>query len=187
MRLSFMGLPGAGKTTLAKRLSNIFNTMYISSGDLARAHGFAGSKEEAAGELAQNEEEIRRLIRITIGSSDMYLLDGFPRTIDQVKELDIEFDYAILLKTLPDECTARLLARGRADDTLVTIEKRIRTYNKITAPLIDYWASEQKLISIDGNRPVSDVVGEAIIKLSHNGMKEATSYINKVLGSYGNR
>src|SRR5512135_2362929 len=97
MRISIIGQPGAGKTTLATILSGIFNVMTISSGDLAREHGFAGSAAEKTGKLDPDENKIRRLVKEAIGDSDQYILDGFPRTINQIEDLNLPLEAIVYL------------------------------------------------------------------------------------------
>jgi len=189
MRISLIGQPGAGKTTLAQLLSGIFNIMVISSGDLARAHGFSGSKEEKSGQLDPDEDKIRKLVKDAIGTSDQYILDGFPRTIDQVENLDVPIDYALYLGLGPDGTQVgmdRLIARGRPDDTLDIIAKRVLTYQTLTFPLVNYFMEKEKLIYISAFGSIAQTLRQAIIQLASRGMVEASMYIDGLIKEFEN-
>ena len=182
-----MGTPGAGKTTLAQILSGIFNVMVISSGDLARASGFAGSEAESSGKLDPDEDKIRRLVKEAIGTSDQYILDGFPRTIEQIKDVDIVLDMSLYL-SLGEEGThigvERLLARGRPDDTLEIIGARIAIYYTYTHPLVDYFMEQEKLIYINAHGTISETLRQAVVGLAARGIIEASIYIDNLLREF---
>jgi len=181
MRVSLIGLPGSGKTTLGKLMADVLNIMYVSSGDLARAHGFSGSKEEATGQLAKNEGIIRKLIMSVLEDSDAYILDGFPRTIEQVKEVDIKFD-AILYLGTPDRIAyGRLIERGRDDDVPEIIDSRFKLYREITHPLVWHWEQERILIKLNASKSPHELLGEAVNKLGKAKILIPNKYINTIL------
>jgi len=188
MRIALIGLPGSGKTTLAHTLSGIFNCMNISSGALARAHGFAGSNAEKLGQLDPDEDKIRKLVKEAVGTSDHYILDGFPRTIDQIKDVDIPIDYVLYLR-LDNEYIAikRLLDRGRPDDLPEIIQKRIDIYYDNTHPLVYHFEKEKKLLNIDANNSMSYTLAQSITKMANKGVLDAHIYISKLLKTYNGK
>jgi adenylate kinase len=186
MRISLIGLPGAGKTTLANILSGMFNQMIISSGDLARSHGFAGSKEEKSGQLDPDENKIRKLVKEAIGDSDQYILDGFPRTIEQIRDMDILLDVVLYLN-LGDHThigVERLLARGRPDDLMETIAARVATYQVYTHPLVAYFLDQEKLIYINATGTIAETLRQAVVQLAARNTIEASKYIDTLLKEF---
>lgn len=187
MKIAIVGVCGAGKTTLASLLSGIFNVISISSGDLARNSGFAGSEAENSGKLDPDEGKIRKLVKNAIGTSDQYILDGFPRTIEQIKDVDIGID-AVLYLSLGEKGThigvERLLARGRPDDILDIIGARIATYYTYTHPLVDYFTEQEKLIYINATGTISNTLRQAVVGLALRGIIEASTYIDGLLKEF---
>lgn len=188
MRISIMGLPGSGKTTLAQILSGMFNVMVISSGDLARAHGFTGSEAESMGQLDPDEAKIRRLVKEAIGNSDQYILDGFPRTIEQIENLQLPLD-AVVYLSLPKPYgptlgAGRLIRRGRPDDTPTTIESRIITYFTHTHPLVDYFLDKELLVYINATGTIAETLRQAVVALAARGIIECSQYIDKLLKEF---
>lgn len=181
MKISLIGLPGSGKTTLSTIIGGMFHTMHISSGELARAHGFAGSKEEKTGQLAPDENKIRELVKHALEGANTYILDGFPRMIDQIEAVKIPLDAVLYLKVDPAVGAERLLARGRPDDNLETIGARIAIYWRYTHPLVEYFEKKKLLIRIDANGNIGDTLGQAVVRLGKKGIIEAGNYIHDLL------
>ncbi|MCH7687515.1 MAG: nucleoside monophosphate kinase, partial [Planctomycetes bacterium] len=119
MKISIIGPPGSGKTTQAQMLSTTSNTMHISSGDLVRRHlvDEHTTTELAKGNLAPNEEAVRNLVRNAIAHTESYVLDGFPRMIDQIEDVRVPLDVVVYLDITRFAVIKRLLDRGRPDDT----------------------------------------------------------------------
>lgn len=188
MKISLIGLPGSGKSTLAQLLSNILDVMYISSGSLARAHGFAGSEEEKAGKLDPNENKIRALVKEAIGDSTKYILDGFPRTLDQIEKVGIPFDVVLYLNMAAhvEVAIQRLIKRGRPDDNIDTILRRMQTYYENTAPLADYFDDKGILINIDATGTISNTIRQAIVKLANKNILEASEYVQNLMKNIKN-
>lgn len=185
MKISLIGMPGVGKTTLATTLGGIFKIMHISSGELARAHGFANSDAEKTGQLDPDENKIRNLVKTAIGDSNTYILDGFPRTVDQIDGLNIGLDAVLYLKVGDFNIAInRLLARARPDDTREIINKRIETYFKHTFPLVEYFDNARLLIPIDASGSMGETLGHAITVLQKKGIPEVETYVNKVIKQY---
>jgi adenylate kinase len=177
MRLILMGPPGAGKGTQAKFVADHFGIPAISTGDIFRANvsqgtplGVEAKKYMDAGEYVP-DEVTNQMVRNRIAEADAapgFLLDGYPRTLAQVEELDAmivdtghQLDAVVVIKADSDELVQRLLARaqieGRADDTEEVIRRRQEIYLEETAPLIDVYARRNLVHEIDGMGAVEDV------------------------------
>jgi adenylate kinase len=172
-----MGPPGAGKGTQAKVVSQKFGIPAISTGDIFRmnvasktALGVEAQRYMDAGEYVP-DEVTNAMVRDRIGLDDArpgFLLDGYPRTLAQVKELDTMLDdYGVALDSVVsltvdrDELVGRLLQRaqveGRADDTEEVIRRRQEVYEEQTAPLISVYRDRGMLLEIDGMGEVEKV------------------------------
>jgi len=94
------------------------------------------------------------LIRNRVEKDDCnngFILDGYPRTLEQVKAVeDLNFDKAIYINAPKEEVIQRLLKRGRVDDTEELINKRLELYSKQTEPLLEYFKGKGILIEIEG-------------------------------------
>jgi len=177
MRLIIMGPPGAGKGTQAKFIAEHFGIPAISTGDIFRANVSQGTPlgVEAASYMDKGEyvpDSVTNLmVRNRIDEPDAakgFLLDGYPRTLAQVEELDgmIKFtghalDAVVVLTVDKDEIVQRLLQRaqleGRADDTADVIRRRQEVYLEETAPLIEVYKGRGLVHEIDGLGEVSEV------------------------------
>ncbi|WP_082285467.1 adenylate kinase [Leptospira noguchii] len=173
----FMGPPGAGKGTQAKILCERLSIPQISTGDILRdavknqtAMGMEAKRYMDAGDLVPDSVVIG-IIKDRIREADCkngFLLDGFPRTVEQAEALDIllknegkSIDKAINLQVPDTELLKRLLSRaeieGRADDNEVTIKNRLDNYNKKTLPLLDFYAARKKLSQVNGVGSLEEV------------------------------
>jgi adenylate kinase len=191
-RLLLIGTPGAGKGTQALRLSQTFDIPAISTGDIFR-HNVKNETE--LGKLAKaymdrgeyvpdsltNELVRDRLLQTD--AADGFLLDGYPRTADQVAELDDilaeksqHLDAVVMLSADVDEVVRRLLNRaieqGRADDTEEVIRHRLEVYEEQTAPLISVYAARDLVITVDGLGEVSDVTDRIVDALKKRGISK---------------
>lgn len=179
-RLIFLGPPGAGKGTQAKVLSENCNVPHISTGDILRSAVKAktelGQKAESymsAGELVP-DNLILDLVRERLSQEDTangWLLDGFPRTVEQAEflnklltEIEQSCEFVINLEVPDDVLVARMLERGRADDKEEVIRTRLDVYRQETEPLIAFYRGRQQLRSVNGNQ-LMDQVSEALQKI----------------------
>ena len=177
MRLILMGPPGAGKGTQARFVAEHYDVPAISTGDIFRHNVAAGTELglEAqrymdAGDYVPDEvtnKMVRNRIAAAAASAG-FLLDGYPRTLAQVEELDsmIEatghtLDAVVVLTVDPDEIVERLLQRaqveGRADDTEEVIRRRQEVYVEQTEPLIGVYRERGILVEVDGMGEVREV------------------------------
>ncbi|NYI46142.1 adenylate kinase [Nocardioides aromaticivorans] len=177
MRLLIMGPPGAGKGTQATAVADHFSIPAISTGDIFRANvsggtplGVEAKKYMDAGEYVP-DEVTNNMVRSRIAEPDAesgFLLDGYPRTLAQVTELDGMIEEtghkldAVLVLTVDQEAVVgRLLKRaeieGRADDTEDVIRRRLEVYAAETEPLISVYAERGLVVSVDGMGEIDDV------------------------------
>ena len=192
-RFLLIGPPGAGKGTQATLLAQAYGIPAISTGDIFRANVKA---ETELGVLAKGfmdrgeyvpDSLTNDLVRDRLSHQDAqpgFLLDGYPRTRDQVLELDDilgsdgkVLDAVILLKADPDELVRRLLNRaqeqGRADDTEEVIRHRQSVYLEQTAPLIEIYSARGIVIEIDGLGQVGEVTERILNSLTSLGLSPA--------------
>ena len=182
MRMLLIGAPGAGKGTQAKLIAERFHIAHISSGDLLRTHvqenttiGRAAREFLAKGDLVPDAIVMDMLRKPVVAASEAggYVLDGFPRTVEQAKaayetaqELGVAVEVAIYLEVPTQELTRRLLARGRGkDDTPEVIEHRLEVFEAMTRPMLDYYAEREELITVNGARPVHEVFWSITVQL----------------------
>lgn len=183
-RLIFLGPPGAGKGTQAQLLCKSCDVPHISTGDILRAAVKAktelGQKAEgfmSAGELVP-DDLILGLIRERLSQADTangWLLDGFPRNVEQAKflnelleEIGQSCEYVINLEVPDEMLVARLLDRGRSDDKEDVIRNRLVVYREQTEPLIELYTGRGQLVSVDGNQKMEQV-SAALQKIVTNG------------------
>jgi adenylate kinase len=179
MRLILLGPPGAGKGTQAQRLVEKHGIVQLSTGDMLRAAAAAGTPVGKRaktimdrGDLVPDDVMIE-IIAERIDRPDTargFILDGFPRTVDQAQALDrlledrgLRLDRIIEIVVDHDILRDRILGRAketggsRADDTAETVSKRLAVYREQTAPVADHYRKRGVLKQIDGMGSVSEV------------------------------
>jgi adenylate kinase len=192
-RLLIVGPPGAGKGTQAARIAERFGIPTISTGDIFRKN------------IAE-QTELGRQVKAIVDSGDYvpdsltnalvtdrleqadahggFLLDGYPRTTDQVAYLtDLlashghRLDAVIRLVADQDEVVRRLRQRaveqGRADDTEEAIRHRQEVYQRETAPLLDLFGEQGLLVEVDGLGPIDEVTARLFEALGARGIATA--------------
>ncbi|NLZ57340.1 MAG: adenylate kinase [Corynebacterium sp.] len=171
MRLVLLGPPGAGKGTQAVILSEKLGIPHISTGDLFRANigegtplGIEAKQYIDAGKLVPTDVTAR-MVASRLAESDAaegFLLDGFPRTVEQadilanlLDEAGQKLDGVVNYQVSEDVVVERMLSRGRADDNEETIRTRLGVYRDETAPLINHYGD--KIINIEAEGTVEDI------------------------------
>lgn len=183
-RLIFLGPPGAGKGTQAQILSKGCQVPHISTGDILRAAvkaktelGQQADGYMSAGELVPDELMLG-LIRERLSQEDTangWLLDGFPRNVEQaefldrlLEEIEQTCEFVINLEVPDEELVVRMLERGRKDDEEAVIRNRLEVYREQTEPLINFYQGRQLLRSVNGNQDLDTVTQalQSIVKQS---------------------
>ena len=189
-RFLIVGPPGAGKGTQSARISETFGIPTISTGDIFRsniAQGTAlGTQVKAivdAGDYVP-DSLTNALIEDRLQAADAadgFLLDGYPRTPDQVRHLDAllaanghGLDAVIRLVADQDEIVRRLrkraLEEGRADDSEDAIRHRQEVYRRETEPLVAMYRERGVLIEVDGLGEIDDVTERIFSALAERGI-----------------
>ncbi len=166
MRLVLIGPPGAGKGTQSQRLIDALRITHLSTGDLLRQAGQAGSplweKVRVFMETGMLvPDAIITQIVIDCLQEPQFeagvLLDGFPRTISQAESLDqflisrgTPLDVAVEIRVDEFLLLQRLVGRKRVDDKLDVFRHRLVSYREQTEPLLEYYQRQGLLQSIDG-------------------------------------
>ncbi len=190
IRLLLIGPPGAGKGTQAAQLSEALGVPAISTGDIFR-HNVKnetplGLKAKAFMDAGDNVPDslTNDLINDRLEQDDCaggFLLDGYPRTTDQVRHLDgfladhgTSLDVVVQLVADADVVVERLrkraLEQGRSDDDESVVRHRLEVYEEQTAPLIDVYGSRGLVVAIDGIGEISEVSGRIMEKLAERGI-----------------
>lgn len=182
MRVLFMGPPGAGKGTQAALLAARLGIPHISTGDIFRANVAQGTE---LGQQAQAFMDAGEYVPDTITNAMVrdrlthedcrpgFLLDGYPRTLEQVAELDAmlrsaqqKLNVVVELTVDVDEVVKRLVKRaqeqGRSDDTEDVMRRRLEVYAEQTAPLIETYSERGILVRVDGMGSVDEVTERLI-------------------------
>jgi len=185
-RLLLIGPPGAGKGTQAALLSQAFGIPAISTGDIFRENvknqTELGLKAKAFMDQGNNVPDslTNDLITDRLAQDDCvggFLLDGYPRTTDQVRHLDVflaehdtAMDAVVQLVADPNVVVARLqkraLEQGRTDDDEAVVRHRLEVYAEQTAPLIDLYGDRGLLVAIDGIGEISEVTARILSGLA---------------------
>ncbi|MEY3855599.1 MAG: hypothetical protein RJA45_69 [Actinomycetota bacterium] len=189
-RLLLIGPPGAGKGTQAVKLADAFSIPAISTGDIFRENvkneTELGTQAKAFMDRGEYVPDslTNALVRDRLDWDDAangFLLDGYPRTADQVLELDDilgdkgeSLNAVVLITADSDEVVRRLLGRaqeqGRADDTEDVIRRRLEVYAEQTAPLIETYSKRNLVVEVDGLGAVEEVTKRILDALAARGI-----------------
>ena len=186
MKLILLGPPGAGKGTQSQIISAKRGIPQLSTGDMLRAAVKAGSpiglkaKEIMASGGLVSDAVVVGIIAERITEPDCangFILDGFPRTLQQAAALDkllinkdLKLDHVIELKVDDSILVNRIETRARetvaaggmvrADDNAEALRTRLMAYYRETAPLTGYYFAHELLKTVDGMAPIAEVTGQ---------------------------
>jgi adenylate kinase len=187
LNIVLFGPPGAGKGTQSKLLIDKYNLVHLSTGDILRGEIAEGtSLGLQAKEIMDRGDLVPDQVVIGMIQSKLeqnkkangFIFDGFPRTSAQAQELDkllsqkgSSISAMLSLEVEPKELIQRLLERGkesgRADDqNKEIISNRINEYNNKTAPLKDYYLTQNKLVQIQGLGTVEEINHKICVEIN---------------------
>lgn len=180
MKIILLGIQGAGKSTQGNLLSKKLDIPYLSTGHIFR-------------ELSKERTKLGRYIKEVMNAGYLipdsktlaivsdylkrpeykkgYILDGFPRTLTQVKSFKNGIDKVVYLKVSDKEALWRLSYRNgkgeesREDDTILAIRKRIELFHKLTEPVLDYYRKKGILLEVDGEQSIEEIHKEILRKI----------------------
>ena len=189
-RLLIVGPPGAGKGTQAARLAETFGIPAIATGDIFRLNiknetplGLQVKSIVDGGDYVP-DTLTNELVRNRLHEEDAldgFLLDGYPRTTDQVTYLEQmlagrgqSVDAVIQLVADREEVVSRLRKRaieqGRVDDSEEAIRHRQDVFERETAPLLSIYADKGLLVQVDGLGPLDDITARIMAGLAARGI-----------------
>ncbi|MEI0478853.1 adenylate kinase [Brachyspira pulli] len=168
LNIIFIGAPGVGKGTQSALIEKDYSIVHIATGDMLRENianatelGKTAKTYMDKGELVPDSLVINMLKeRITKDDcKNGFMLDGFPRTIEQAKELSnildsLNYKISSIVYIYADEeiIIERLLKRGRADDNEETIKNRLKVFESQSKPVLDYYEGKLKIIKVKSGR-----------------------------------
>jgi len=175
-----LGGPGAGKGTQCTLLSKEYGFIHLSAGDLLREERKSGT---STGDLIEDYIRNGKIVpsEITVGllnnamvkngwEKSKFLIDGFPRNqenVDGWNEVvgDKAYFHSLLYfdcseETMEKRLLSRAVSSGRVDDNIESIKKRFLTYVNETKPVIDYFASINKVFKIDAAKSVEEIYSD---------------------------
>lgn len=177
MKIILIGIQGAGKSTQGNLLSKALKVPYLSTGHIFR-------------EMAKEKTPLGRYIKEIMNAGYLipddktveiveeylkrpeykngYILDGFPRTLEQVKKFENGVDKVVYLKVSDKEALWRLSYRNgdsREDETLAAIRKRIELFHQLTEPVLGYYREKKSLVEVDGERPIEEIYKKILEKI----------------------
>lgn len=178
MKLMITGPQGSGKTTQVNLIAERLDLCRVKVGELLRELAEENSElgqrvknDINSGRLTDNkivaqilEEELKKP-----KCANGFIVDGYPRSIEQLKEFDPQYDLVIYLELSLAEAEKRLLARGRADDTPELIKRRFEWFEQQTQQVVDYYHAQGNLLRVDGDQSEQKVSQDILAALEAYG------------------
>lgn len=185
MYLIILGPPGAGKGTQSILIAQKLGLKHLSTGEILRQAvtegtelGLKAKEIMEAGNLVSDDIMVG-IVKDALAMDDAkkgFILDGFPRTLEQAKQLDNVLDelgysdVKVINITLDDdELVKRMLGRGRKDDTAETIQNRLNVYKGQTAPVREHYLAKTAVLDTYGIGSVEEINEKILSSLGKKG------------------
>ncbi|CAN1842687.1 Probable UMP-CMP kinase 2 [Linum perenne] len=170
-----LGGPGSGKGTQCERIAETFGFTHLSAGDLLRKEILTNSKERATilniikdGKIVPSEVTVKLILKEMESShSNKFLIDGFPRTEENriafERIIGLEPNAVLFFDCPEEEMVKRVLNRneGRVDDNIDTFKNRLKVFEAMSLPVIDYYSKKGKLHKINAVGDVNEIFEQA--------------------------
>ena len=169
MKIILIGIQGSGKSTQGNLLSQNLGIPYLSTGHIFREMAKEKTplgrkvKEIMTAGLLQPDGLTVQVVESYLKRPEYekgYIMDGFPRTVEQVEKFKNGVDRVICLDISDKEALRRLAYQNdgtRPDDSVTAIEKRIELFHSVTQPVIDYYKRKGMLVEIDGEQSIEEI------------------------------
>jgi adenylate kinase len=175
MKIILVGIQGSGKSTQGTLLSQNLGIPYLSTGHIFREMAKEVTplgrqvKEIMTAGLLQPDDLTVQVVETYLKKPEYangYIMDGFPRTLEQVEKFQNGVDKVICLNISDKEALVRLAYQNdgtRPDDSVAAIEKRIELFHQVTQPVIDYYKHKDMLVEVNGEQTI-EVIHEQILR-----------------------
>jgi len=168
-KIIFIGKPGSGKGTQAEQLSKEIGVEHISISDIVRMvlHTETHPLREQVIQYVEStkwkplpDDLAIKLTHLALEGKDSWILDGFPRNINQAIEIDIEPDNVFYLNISNEESLHRLTLRKREDDVSINVNERLLAEKERLPELVDYYRNKGLLYEVNGCQSVTEIFNE---------------------------
>tara|TARA_B100000900_G_C20573580_1_gene714360 strand:+ start:254 stop:1027 length:774 start_codon:yes stop_codon:yes gene_type:complete len=188
-KIILLGLPASGKGTVGHKISQEYKISHLSSGKILRKEAELDTKRGKEikelmmdGKLVPNEylvDTMRDIVKRKCERRNGFILDGYPRNLEQAKVLDeifkenkCEITDVLLINISYKTAKDRALARKREDDNLMTINNRIRSYDENVKPILEHYKKQGLLRIVDGNNDEDRVYRDALTLMKKAKLKK---------------
>ncbi|WZY69542.1 probable UMP-CMP kinase 2 [Brassica rapa] len=171
-----LGGPGSGKGTQCEKIVETFGLTHLSAGDLLRREIAMHTKNGDMilnlikdGKIVPSEVTVKLLQKeLESSNSSKFLIDGFPRTEENrvafERIVGADPDVVLFFDCPEEEMVTRVLNRnqGRVDDNITTMKKRLKIFEALNRPVIDYYKNKGKLYTINAVGTVDDIFKQVL-------------------------
>ena len=195
-KIILVGPPASGKGEVSKRLTNKYKISHLSIGKILRTEASKDTKRGKEiedlmdkGEMVPKkytDEIISDIVERKCSRRQGFILDGFPRTVDQAEFLDklleknnCKLSDVIVLSLPYKVAKERALSRNRKDDNVKTINSRIKNYEEHTLPVIEYYKKQGLLRKVDASQNIDNVADQVMKKVRRTSRLERESRSSK--------
>ena len=177
MKILITGPQGSGKTTQAQQISQKLSLCMIKLGELLRERGKVD--DEMGRKLTEDLNKgllVDHRIAAKIMSDEInkpkcangFIVDGYPRSLEQLQLFDPGYDVVIYLDTTVETSIDRLIHRGRPDDTPEAIKQRLELFEEETQKTVEFYERQGKVIRVNGEQSIEQVTDEILAALKEH-------------------